>query len=241
MLKRSAPAILFCAVAALCTPAAIAAPQTVNAQYHVSLNGMHVGVMQESFESREGRYRISSETNAVGLLALVQRRPAIVTSSGEVRRGGLRPLSFEATRGTGDARRVRADFDWTARTLTLSHDNRTETVALPPGTQDRLSAMYQFLFLAPAELRDFQFAMTNGRKLDRYRYTLGPDTELDTALGRLPVVHLVKQHAANETATEIWLAREQAMMPVKMRIIEDDGSRYEQVITQLDMAQAAQP
>jgi Protein of unknown function (DUF3108) len=238
MLERAITAMLL--AAALLPAAATAAPQTVHAQYSVSMNGAPIGVMQETFEARDGRYQIVSETHAAGVLALVQRRPARVTSSGEVSGNGLRPQGFEAARGSSDARRARADFDWTARTLTLTHDGRTDTVALPSGTQDRLSAMYQFLYTAPDQLRDFRFAMTNGRKLDHYRYTPGPDTAIDTALGRLAVVHLVKQHAAGETATEIWLAREHAMMPVKMRIIEDDGSRFEQVIVRLEMP-AAQP
>lgn len=240
MFKRFLYALVL-AAALLPAFAAQAAPQNVRAQYDVSMNGAPVGVMLDVFEVRDGRYQIVSETHATGVLALIQRRPARVTSSGEVNRSGLRPQTFEATRGNSDARRTRADFDWTAQMLTLTHDGRSETVALPPGAQDRLSVMYQFLFVAPEQLRDLKFAMTNGRKLDQYRYTIGPDTALDTPMGRLSVVHMVKQHAAGDTATEIWLARDHAMLPVKMRIIEDDGSRYEQVIVKLDMPQAGQP
>lgn len=228
---------------ALLLPAAtaIATPQAVKAQYEVSLNGAPVGVMQDVFEIRDGRYNIVSETHAIGVLALVQRRPARVTSSGEVNRTGLRPQTFEATRGNSDARRVRADFDWTAHKLTLNHDGRSETAALPPGAQDRLSVMYQFLFLNAYQVRDLKFAMTNGRKIDQYHYATGPDTALDTPMGRLAVIHLVKQRAPGDTATEIWLAHEHAMLPVKMRIIEDDGSRYEQVIVKIEMPTAVQP
>ena len=205
------------------------------------MNGALIGVMQDAFDIRDNRYQIISETHAIGVLALVQRRPARVTSSGEVDRSGLRPLAFEATRGNSDARRAKADFDWPAHTLTLTHDGRVDTIKLPPGTQDRLSVMYQFLFLAPEQLRNLKFAMTNGRKLDQYRYAIGPDTALDTPLGRLAVMHLVKQQAPGDTGTEIWLARDHAMLPVKMRIIEDDGSRFEQIITRIDMPPAGQP
>jgi hypothetical protein len=229
----SALAVLCCATTVL------AAPQTVRAQYAVSLNGAPVGVMHESFEARDGRYRIVSETHATGVLALIQRRPGRVTSSGEVREQGLHPRVFEAARGNKDSRRARAEFNWPAQTLTLTHDGRTETVALPAGAQDRLSAMYQFLFLRPEQLRDYRLAMTNGRKIDHYRYTPGQDTTLDTPLGRLAVLHLVKQHAAGETATEIWLSPDHAMMPVRMRIIEGDGSRYEQLIVQLELPPAS--
>lgn len=215
--------------------AAPALPQAVSADYNVTLNGLPVAVMHETFEARDGRYQIASETRAKGVLALAQRRPGRVTSTGEVAGRGLRPKTFDGTRGNSDARRVHAEFDWQARTLTLAHDGNTETIGLPDGTQDRLSVMYQFLFLDPAKLNGLAFAMTNGRKLDHYIYGIGPDTAIDTPLGRLQVVHLVKRHAADETATEIWLAREHRMMPVKMRIVEDDGTRYEQIIARLEL------
>lgn len=215
--------------------AAVNPPQAVQAQYELSMNGTAIAVMQETFEIRNGAYQVVSETKAIGLFALVQRRPGRVTSNGEVGRDGLRPKLFDGTRGTGDARRVHAEFDWAAGTLTMSHDGRSETATLSPGAQDRLSVMYQFLFLPPEKLRDLAFAMTNGRKLDQYRYTIGPDTAIDTPLGRLAVIHLVKQHSASETATEIWLARDHRLMPVKMRIVEDDGKRYEQVISRLEI------
>lgn len=215
--------------------AAVTPPQTVHAQYNLSLNGTVIAVMQETFGVRDGAYEAVSETRAIGLFALVQRRPGRVTSVGETDSSGLRPKTFDGTRGATDTRRVHADFDWAARTLTLLHDDRTDTVALPPGTQDRLSVMYQFLFLTPEKLRDLEFPITNGRRLDHYRYAIGPDTAIDTPLGRLAVVHLVKHHAAGGAANEIWLAREHRMMPVKMRIIEDDGARYEQIIAQLEI------
>ncbi len=223
--------------AALLSPAAAKTnpPAAIQTEYLLSLNGTRVAVMRETFEILEGRYRAISETHAVGLFALAQRRPGRVTSSGSVNSSGLRPNFYDAVRGGREERRAQADFDWSARTLTLQHDGRSETAALPPGTQDRLSAMYQFLFLEPDRLRGLEFAMTNGRKLDHYRYVIGPDTAIETPLGRIEVVHLVRQHQPGETANEIWLAREHRLMPVKMRIVEDDGSRYEQLISQLEM------
>lgn len=228
-------ATLLLAVAQLLPLGAHATPQTVQTQYEITLNGAKVGVMQEALEIRDSRYRILSETHATGVLALVQRRPARAESHGEIIDKGLRPLTFDGVRGNNESRRVRAEFDWNAKALTLTHDGRSETLALPAGTQDRLSAMYQFLFLTPDRLRALAFAMTNGRKLDQYRYAIGTDTAIDTPLGRFEVIHLVKARAPTDTATEIWLARDHRLIPVKMRIIEDDGTRYEQIISRLDM------
>lgn len=235
MLKTLKTFIALLLSAALPVVAAVTPPQAVQAQYDLSMNGAPIAVMQETFEISNGSYQAVSETKAIGVFALVQRRPGRATSNGEVGSGGLRPKLFDGTRGTGDARRVHAEFDWPAGTLTMSHDGLTETATLPSGAQDRLSVMYQFLFLDPAKLQSLEFAMTNGRKLDQYRYAVGPDTAIDTPLGRMAVIHLVKQRAAGETATEIWLAREHRLMPVKMRIVEDDGKRYEQVISRLEI------
>jgi hypothetical protein len=77
--------------------------------------------------------------------------------------------------------------------------------------------------------------MTNGRKLDRYRYAVSPEVEIDTALGRMTTLHLVKQHRPDESGAEIWLAPQHRYLPVRVLVLEEDGSRYEQFITRLDI------
>ena len=210
-------------------------PASVVATHDVLRNGIHVGVVSEQFESEEGRYRIVSESAAVGFFALIQPRPAVLTSTGRVTATGLQPERFDGTRGARDARRVSAEFEWRTQTLALTYDGKSERVELLPGTQDRLSIMYQFMFFDYAERRDLEFPMTNGRKLDRYRYTVTHGVEIETPLGRMPTLHLVKQRQAGDSETEIWLAPQHRYLPVRMVIVEEDGVRYEQLITQLEL------
>jgi hypothetical protein len=191
--------------------------------------------MNETFEANDGGYRIVSESHAVGLLALLERQPLRLTSSGRLTAAGLRPQLFEGKRGDADPRKVRADFDWQGKQLTIARDGRTDTLPLPPGTQDRLSAMYQFMFLVPHRSQELEFSMTNGRKLDQYRYTVHSGVEIETRLGRMSTVHLVKQHRPDESGTEIWLAPQHRYLPIKLLILEEDGSRYEQVLTKLEI------
>lgn len=224
------------ALALAATPAAArtAAPGGITASYNVLLNGGHIAVMNEQFETRDNRYHIVSESTPVGLFALFQRRPAKFVSSGSITGRGLQPERFEGSRGADDARRVSAEFDWAGTRLTLRHDGRNDSVELPVDTQDRLSIMYQFMFFGYEQRKQLDFTMTNGRKLDRYYYAITPDVEIDTPLGRTKTLHLVKQREAGDTATEIWLAPQHGYLPVKMLIVEKDGSRYEQIITRLD-------
>lgn len=208
---------------------------TVTVSHNVLWNGAHVAVVTEQFEKRDGHYRIVSKSDPVGLFALVQRRPATLTSIGRVTETGLQPERFEGSRGADDARRVSADFDWAGARLTFMHDGKTERVALPAGTQDRLSIMYQFMFFSYEGRREIDFHMTNGRKLDHYRYAITRDVEIDTPLGRMNTLHLVKQRAPDDTQTEVWLAPQHHHLPVKLLIVENDGTRYEEIMTGLEV------
>lgn len=221
------------AAAAAATPAG--APRSISANYNVSLNGLPVAVINEHFASQGNTYRIVSESNTVGVAALFRKQSATLVSTGRLLKTGLRPERFEGHNRGKDSRQVVAVFDWPAERLTLSYDDRTETAALAPGTQDRISLMYQFMFFDFGKLQQFEVAMTNGRKLDQYRYAVTPDAEIDTPLGRIKTLHLVKQREPGEAATEIWLSPQHHFFPVKVLIVETDGSRYEQILTKLDL------
>jgi hypothetical protein len=95
--------------------------------------------------------------------------------------------------------------------------------------------MYQFMFLELEKLQSFELAMTNGRKLDHYLYTVQAGVEIETRLGRTTTLHLVKQHRPDESGIEIWLAPQHRYLPVRLLVLEKGGSRYEQVITALEI------
>lgn len=232
---KSFPAALACVWLMVMAPLSCAAPKLVKATYVGFMNGMSIGTITEHFESDGASYRVVSETKPVGLAALMQRQPLRFSSSGHVGRDGLHPALFEGRRGANDAPQVAAEFDWSQGNLVMKYSGRTETASLQPGTQDRLSVMYQFMFLPAERLRQLEFAMTNGRKLDRYRYRATPDVEVDTGLGRLKTLHLVKQREGNETATEVWLSPQHQNFPVKLLVVEREGMRLEQVIQSLEV------
>jgi hypothetical protein len=228
--------VIVIAVTATAVHAAPRTPaDTVAASHNVLWNGVHIAVAEEHFEIEDGRYQIVSETIPVGVFALAKPRRATVTSTGSLTETGLQPKRFDGSLGAKDARRVNAEFDWLGAKLTLTHDETSEQVDLPAGTQDRLSIMYQFMFFGYDERRQLDFAMTNGRKLDHYRYAINRDVEIDTPLGRMTTLHLVKQREPGDSETEIWLAPQHRYLPVKMLIVESNGTRYEQVTTRLEV------
>ncbi len=76
--------------------------------------------------------------------------------------------------------------------------------------------------------------MTNGKKIEHYRYELAGRETLATPLGNIDTLHLVKQRDPGENGIEVWLAADRHLFPVKLLILENDGSKFEQVITRLE-------
>lgn len=224
--------LMMAATAYAASPSSSLSPTSVSISYNLIRNGTPIGVIHETLEIKDGAYRATSEAIATGLFALAQRHPIAYLSSGEVTREGLRPLRFEGRRNNTLAT---ADFDWKAGKLLLAHDGLNQALPLPPATQDRLSSMYHFMHLMQSKPRSVEFAMTNGRKLDKYRYEVVPDVAVDTPLRRYNTLHLVKQREAGDTQAEVWLAPELHYLPVKVFVVENDNVRYEQVVTRVEV------
>jgi hypothetical protein len=233
MMRRLLLAVTAC-IAFTCASAANA-PVAVNAQYALSKDGLYIADVVESFQLKDDRYRIESDSNPAGVLAAFVRTKIKVLSTGSVTPAGLQPEKSEYTRLDDASKNLSANFDWSARELHLTFEGRNETLALPAGLQDRISVMYQFMFLTADKVKRLEFPMTNGKKIENYRYDLAGTEVLDTPLGKLKTLHLVKHRDPGENGAEVWLAADRRLFPVKLLILENDGSRFEQVITRLDI------
>ncbi len=223
-------------VAALSSSTTFAVPPaTVNASYDVHRNGLPVATVEESFEKTGDHYRIVSESNPAGLLAMVVRTRITIHSTGSITDAGLRPEQFDYGRIDDPSKNVSAEFDWKARELQMSFEGRRESTPLETGTQDRLSAMYQFMFLPDEPSVEVAFPMTNGKKIEHYRYQPSGSEQIETPIGRFETLRLVKEREGDDNGVEVWLARDRNLFPVRLVIVEKDGTRYEQTITRLEM------
>lgn len=210
----------------------LAAPSRIGAEYSLRRNGQEVAQVVETFTQSRGQYRIESVTQAVGVYRLLSRDSIRFLSQGRVTRTGLQPVHFEHHRGSHEDKKIIADFDWKTKTGRFHHDGETETLPLPAGLQDRLSLMYQFMFLA-VDGPSLSLHMSNGRKITRYEYRRVGEEEIDTPAGRFRTLHLTRVREPGDDGTDVWLALDRHRMPVKVVIDEEKGGRMEQVLTRL--------
>lgn len=232
-MKSSLQALLWLLLCA--APAFAAEPASVHATYDVYKDSLKIGQMEETFTRDKDRYTLTSTTTPVGLLAAFRPEKIFINSSGLVGKQGLQPLLFTHRRERNESRDSRAEFDWEAKQLALIHQTQRTVVALPDGTQDRLSAMYQFMFLSLQSATTLDFAMTNGNKLDNYHYTLTPGQKLKTPAGEFNTLYLDSEAKAGESRTEIWLATQHHNLPCKMIITDSGGDQLTQILSKFDI------
>jgi hypothetical protein len=217
-------------------PLYAAEPVSVHAHYILLKDSFRVGTMDETFTRKHDHYTIDSASRAIGLLALFKPEVIHVTSEGVITAGGLRPSTFITARKIDTDRNARADFDWKDKRITLIDRKGKRTLPLPDGTQDRLSAMYQFMFLALNDAKKLDFHMTNGSKVDIYNYTLTAGKSVTTPLGTFSAIYAASPIEPGNSRTEIWLATGHHNFPCKMVITDPDGGKIIQELTKLDFA-----
>jgi hypothetical protein len=211
-----------------------ASPSSVSVTYDIYKGSIKIGQIDETYTRDKERYSLSSITRAAGWLAVFQPGRIIITSKGLISARGLKPLSFIDRRESDENKERHADFDWQAKQLTLTEHGQQRVFPLPDDTQDRLSAMYQFMFLQLAKADKLDFHMTNGGKLDIYNYRITQGQSVTVPLGTFKALYVASVPEPRTNRTEIWLAEDHANFPYKMVITDPDGGSLTQVLTRFD-------
>lgn len=211
-----------------------APPSRILATYDVSKGGMQLAQLEENYTRRaDNTYQLTSMARPVGLLAVFKPEKIVIRSNGRITQQGLQPLTFDYEREKDPARSSRAEFNWENGEVALIRQATRNVVALPDGTQDRLSAMYQFMFLDLKHQSTLDFPLTNGNSLNQQHYAIATGEMLTTPAGKYKTLYLDNQSKAGESRTEIWLATQQHYLPCKMRITDANGDELIQILSKL--------
>ncbi len=214
-------------------------PTTVKASYKIYKAGILLGSVEEQFVRDGDRYRITSATRAEGPLSAFIREEINVTSEGKIGPSGLVPSLFSTTRKTDTGKSFTTKFNWDKRELVREHEDRDapggiakETFELATGTQDRLSAMYQFMVARPVA-EAVSTLMTQGKNAERYQYVKLGEPNVSTRAGQFATVHYSREARAGEAKAELWLAKDRSYIPVRMVFTDPKGTSLEQSLVGL--------
>lgn len=226
--------ILSCALSASVSFSVSAAPpQKVTVQYEASRNGSVMVEVTERLEHDGKTYSLISEAKGKGIYAMVRSGAVRRSSKGTVTPAGLRPEEFHDKRG--DRPEKTARFDWAKGLVQQGEEGKTEIkpMAAPERVIDRLSLFWTFAFRPPIGKEIF-FAVSDGGGFDDFRFAPAGIEMLKTPAGNIEALKLVKlPDPGDERGTEIWLATKQNYLPVRILVIEKDGTRIDQLVTSI--------
>jgi Protein of unknown function (DUF3108) len=205
-------------------------PTRISATYKIYKAGLHIATDEEAFVRTGNRYQITSRSTPTRVLAIFVSDRITIKSEGRIDANGLQPQSYEYSRND-PSRTVRAAFDWNKKEIRSSHGNINETFELPETTQDRLSAMYQFMIAIPRTPQVTAW-MSSGKKSERYVYVKQREETIATAAGDFKTTHFVRDANAGESKAQLWLAKDRFHIPVRI-VFEDKNGKFEQVLSAL--------
>jgi len=207
-------------------------PKRIMAHYEVTKNGQPFAKVREQFIVTENTYKVESVTKGIGIYALFGERQ--LTSVGEVTALGLKPNRFELHQGDNAKKSLLADFDWPRQNLRMTVKGKLKEAPLVQGTQDLASYAYQFMF-SPVPLKDaVTVSLTTGKKLNQYHYKVNSELEVIESAGvQYKVLHMVQPEQDRPETKELWLAAEHHYVPVRIMMVDENGQKLEQTLTEL--------
>ncbi len=205
--------------------------------YQVSMgSGPQVGEARHSW-SHDGRvYEMRTEVRTVGLAALFKKMQYVQRSEGQVLAGGLQPVRFSVEREGRQAEL--ADFDWQRMQLAFTRKGRVSAARLRAGDQDVLSLWHQVAMSAGKALPASLQVVTGRKAKDSTLVWMGDET-LDLPLGRLATRRLKATAADGSMEIDVWFAPGRHMLPVRIRMVDDDGEVLDQQASELRIGAAA--
>ena len=199
-------------------------PHSGSQSYEVFIGSsrLHIGRTLQTWTISDQTYRLSSSSETTGLAGFVRPYQLDYVSEGRVDASGFQPESFSVRRGRNGARQYGARFDWDAKELTLGPVAAPRKVALPEGTLDVLSFIYQ-LVRAPLTPGRFQINVTTGSRLETYTLDVGAEEDIEVPTGTIRALPVRQLRKPGQESIEIWLAPERQYLPVRIRFLDRNG------------------
>lgn len=213
-----------------------ALPPDETRHFHVTLGdyiaGMRVAEASYRLSHGAGRYRLETSAQATGMIALVYSGQLTQASEGRVGPGGLMPESYREKRGRRPERSLR--FDWETHRMFGSGD--PPEVALPEGTQDRLSLAYQLGLLVRQDERRaqagarFDVPLAAMRSIDVVTVTADGSSSLRINGSSVSAVKFeIRGERHKGDRIDVWLSPQQSMLPLRIRFLDDGNKVIDQV------------
>lgn len=203
------------------TAPAVELPSRVSISYNAT-TAVADGVAHYKWKREGENYTFESTIQASGFFVNMFAGTITQQSSGTVTTSGIAPGRFSIRRGEKPPEI--AEFDRSKGKVRLSRESETRELDMPPKLQDTQSFLFQLAFES-SKLRTLddriEIWVTNARGLNRYVFKRVGESTIETRLGSVETIHLVRETAEVRDTYEAWLSPKHHYLPVKLKFYLD--------------------
>ena len=218
---RSGPALVALALSACspATPPVAFEPVSLEASYRLLFNDALVGNALFVLEIHpDGRYRIDAFTTPAGQMRRAAGHEVLESSQGTIDSGGVRPLRFDlSVMADGQVEWHRLVFDWDRGVQRIADPNSERTVALLPGTQDRLSYLLTAHRLAATNAESLELRIASIGATEKTQLLLAGPEPIDVPLGHFETIAVRRVTSEPNEIRALWF--EAAVGPLPLRVV----------------------
>lgn len=220
--------LLFCSAAQAKT-AADSVLKPYQAKYRITQNGLSAEASRKL--AKVGPHWRLSQTASKWFITIGEESLIEVTED-----QNLRPLQYRYENSLSSKRDQRIVFDWQANKASDENYRKPYTLPLKDDYADQLSAQLQLrqqLLNDDNTIQDgtWQQTIVKNGKIKTYQIKkLGEET-IETELGAIETVKLLRKREGSSAETLVWLAKNWNYMIVKLQQTEDGDSLYLELIS----------
>lgn len=184
-----------------------------------------IGRASSDWEIVDGTYVLRLHTETTGLVWLFKPYQVDMESRGRLTPEGLQPERFSILRN-GVETREKAEFDWKQMQVRVGNG---APQPVSPGAQDLLSFNFHLGFMPESRVAR-TLPIATGKKYGIYRLEVVGDETISLPAGEMRTLHL---RAPGVNTTELWLAYDYLLLPVKIRHEDGKGNSLVQMATEI--------
>jgi len=205
-----------------------------DAVYDVYRGGLKIAKMKRILTINGIENSLYSETKTTGIVSLFRKDKIIEKSIWESSNGKLVPKFYEYLRtGSKKERNVTVEFDWYKNQITNSVDGDSWKMAATKGMLDKLLYQLSIMMDLKQGKSILTYQIADGGKEKNYIFEVVGEEEIDTKLGKLKTLKLVRKREDSDRESIFWSAPEMHYLPVKIEITED-GEKTVVIINSLN-------
>ncbi len=233
--------LFFLAVSGAPQSAPVFRPQPFEAQFALEVRGFTVGETIWRLQWVSDGLIYEARTEAIGIAAMLGSRRVVERSEWKRIGDDLRPARYRYERSDRSDKNTAVVFDWDNGVVQNTRRGQTSRMSVPNDTLDKLGYILMLREDLRAGMRSFRYHIADGKnRMKVYDFKVVGEERMDTALGQVEVLKLVRDRDDDDRETTIWVAPSLEFMPVRLQHREPDGDDVTITIRSLSLKSMAE-